>query len=345
MDIKDVLGAGKVLPIKKLLDVLSSAVGRVTKSYFYKRDADAKAYEIGQLAKANAEGLKIMAAAIQEVGFAGNVELKEGQLAITSSAQPPVMDEATDLCLVDRGQNRLEYQEAKKQLNIESVTAFAAEELNNEESVTDEPLDEDWTTRFFKVAEDISNEEMQALWGRVLAGEIKRPKSFSLRTLELLRNLSKEEAAVFTKFAKYMINTGNVRFVYDYENKKGLERDYSIKYSDRLILSELGLISSIETLSYKIAPTNSKSQFVIRCGKKGILVNLEPNIPISMEAIVLTKVGTELAALINEQPDENYLRKICKGLHKVGITLSYGDIVTTDQGHVLANIKYYNPSS
>ena len=36
----------------------------------------------------------------------------------------------------------------------------------------------------------MSSEELQTLWGRTLAGEIKSPGSYSLRTLDFLKNLS-----------------------------------------------------------------------------------------------------------------------------------------------------------
>ena len=46
---------------------------------------------------------------------------------------------------------------------------------------------------------------MREIWGRVLAGEVKRPKSYSLRTMEILRNLAKEEAALFVKASRFYI--------------------------------------------------------------------------------------------------------------------------------------------
>src|SRR5690606_25427708 len=119
---------------------------------------------------------------------------------------------------------------------------FAADDLRNEQSVTDEPLDEDWKTRFFNIAEDISNEEMQSLWGKILAGEIKQPKSYSLRTLELLKNLSKEEAEVFTKFAQLRITTANNNVIYNEDHGEFLKSEFGITFLDRLLLTELGLI-------------------------------------------------------------------------------------------------------
>jgi len=341
MDIKDVLGAGKVLPMKKLLDVLSNAIGRVTKSYFYKKDADAKAYEIGQLAKANAEGLKIMAAAIQEVEFSGNVELKDGQLALASSGQPPVSDEITELSLVDRGRNRLEYREAKKQLNIESVTAFAAEELNNEKSVTDEPLDEDWTTRFFKIAEDISNEEMQALWGRILAGEIKQPKSFSLRTLDLLRNLSKEEAEIFTKLAMLRIDAGGESFVCEFDER--FDNKYRILRHEWSLMAEIGLIFYNEDIMFKYQnDDNSNRSVLFKLGRFGIVASGEFNMVNHLSIIKFTTSGSEIASLITPLEEEAFILLMC---NRIGcysnVSVTYGDLNESEDG-IVNPINYNN---
>ena len=194
MNVNDILGLGKVLPIDKLIDIVSNSVGKVSKPYFDRKDVDTKAYEIEKLAEARAKEMKIISTAVKEnFQITGGIEYKDEKIAISSPKEHQVLITPS---LEERTQNRINYQEAKKQLNIENVTAFAAEELRNEQPITDEPLDQDWTTRFFRIAEEVSNEEMQALWGKILAGEIKQPKTYSLRTLELLKNLSKEEGLI-----------------------------------------------------------------------------------------------------------------------------------------------------
>jgi hypothetical protein len=64
-----------------------------------------------------------------------------------------------------------------------------------------EAPDADWVARFFGVVQDVSAEEMQALWGKILAGEIRHPGRLSLRTLDILRNLTTAEAKVFTSIS------------------------------------------------------------------------------------------------------------------------------------------------
>ena len=127
-----------------------------------RKEADAKSYEIGIIESAKTKAI---------------AEGKE------SEAETYI-----------RIQERLLFKEIDRQNNLDNVIEIAAEQLGQEKSINEEPVDKDWSKRFFNIVEDISDEEMQTVWGRILAGEIKSPKSYSMRTLELLKNLSKEEA-------------------------------------------------------------------------------------------------------------------------------------------------------
>ena len=97
--------------------------------------------------------------------------------------------------------------ESRKLSNTMAVIEKAQSHFTEGEQVSDEPIDEGWENRFFNIVEEISDDELREIWGRVLAGEIKKPKSYSLRTLECLRNLNKEEASLIVKVAPYYVNT------------------------------------------------------------------------------------------------------------------------------------------
>lgn len=349
MALNDLLGLGKVLPINKLIDVISGSVGRISKSYFYKKDANAKAYEIKKLAEARAEEMKIMSEAIKDnFQITGGIEYKDEKIAISSPKELPSKTEQfenSSQSLEKRAQERINFKQNKKQLNIESVTSFAAEELKNEQPVTDEPLDEDWTTRFFNIVEDISHEEMQSLWGRILAGEIIQPKSYSLRTLELLKNLSKEEAEIFTKFASLKIVSGADNFIYNPDNGEFLQNEFGIKLNERLLLTELGLIVSEKDIQFTFKPTqNEKRNDLICYGTKGIAFYRNENTPgQNIPVIVFTKSGTELSKLICQAAKLNYIEKICSSLKHPNVKIEYGDIITdSNEQIILLNKVEYN---
>jgi uncharacterized repeat protein (TIGR03899 family) len=157
-------------PIEKLIEVISQGIGTLYRPRAIKKEADAEAYKIQVLEKA-----KTIA----------NAENKLIEFDTLSAIEQKIL-----------------FQEQRKQNNIENIIEVAVEQIIQEPNVNSENIDQDWITRFFKIAEDISNDEMQKLWGRILSGEVKQPGSFSLRTLNLLKDLNKQEAEIFTKFAQ-----------------------------------------------------------------------------------------------------------------------------------------------
>lgn len=332
MKMNDIFGLGKILPIEKLIEVVSSVTGRLSKPYFDRKDIDTKAYEIKKLAEARAEEMKIISNAVKENFLStGGIEYNESGLAIISPKELPNSIDFVELSepsLEDRVQNRIDFKEAKKQLNLESITAHAAEQLISVPPITDEPIDEDWKTRFFNIAEEVSNEEMQALWGRILAGEIKKPKSYSLRTLELLRNLSKEEAYCFTKFGQLAIKSQNISFIINFNNEKLLKEKYKLRFEERLLLEELGLLTAND-LQFIISETkNNPTQIVFKIGDKCVVANKEANIPQQqIPALVFTKIGQELLQLIDANPEDDYIQLLTSKIRQKGVTVKFAKII------------------
>lgn len=344
MKLNDILGLGKVLPIDKLIEIVSNSVGKISKPYFDKKDVDTKAYEIEKLAEARAKEMKIIATAVKEnFLLTGGIEYKEDKISISSPKEIPAEAPQTILInppLEDRTQERLNFQEAKKQLNIENVTAFAAEELKNEPPVTDEPLDEDWTTRFFKIAEEVSNEEMQALWGKILAGEIKQPKTYSLRTLELIRNLSKNEANTFMKVANFAIKSAGANFLFTTNDENLLSNTYNIHYGDIALLTEIGLIQPGTFVNYQIVQSQNETQRVFTSGNIVIIAKVKANTPtIQMPVNVFTNAGNELIKLINPNPPFDYLTAVAKSIKSDNVDIKYGHILAWEGN----NIRHTQP--
>jgi len=326
------LGLGKVLPIDKLIDILSKSIGRISKPYFDKKDIETKAYEIERLAEARAKEMKVIATAVNEnFHITGGIEYKEEKITICSPKEFPLKSQQPilqNLPIEDRMQERLNFQDAKKQHNIEDITAFAAEELKNEAPVTDEPLDEDWTTRFFRIAEDISNEEMQALWGKILAGEIKQPKTYSLRTLEVIRNLSQNEANTFIKVANFAIKSDNSNYIYKGGDENKLNKDYNITYNDIALLKEIGLIQPGDFVNHQFLQQSVDTQRILITGNIAILVQVKANTPkIEMPVDVFSTTGNELLKLIKPIPNFDYLKYFANSIKNENVEVKYAFIL------------------
>ena len=126
--------------------------------------------------------------------------------------------------------NYVAAKETRKMQNTLAVIEKAQAHFVEGEKVSAEPVDEGWKNRFFGIVEEISDDELREIWGRVLAGEIKQPKSYSLRTLETLRNLTKEEASVVVKAAPFVINN------------ECIYKESILSFPERLLLQEIGLM-------------------------------------------------------------------------------------------------------
>jgi uncharacterized repeat protein (TIGR03899 family) len=326
MELNDILGLGKVLPLDKLLIVLEKGVGRVTKSYFERKDIENKALEIRSLASARADEIKIINEAIAESSrLVSSVQYKDKQVTIGSTPDTRLKAFAS---IEERSDERIKYQTLKGQINLENIVNVAAQELENEPPVTDESLNEDWTTRFFRIAEDISTDSMQALWGKILANEIKTPRTFSIRTLEILKSITNEEAQVFTKAANLAIHNENKPFLFRHRDVSIFLTNYGLSFDDRLLLIELGLI--VPGIDTNRTMYESKTEMINLFEYAGMIFRtIKPantpafNIPI----IRFSKAGEELLQLINPVPSNDYMHDFTTWIKDSNIQIQFANIL------------------
>lgn len=180
--------------------------------------------------------------------------------------------------------------EKRKLNNVQSIVSMTQEQFIEGEKVSDEPVNPDWLNRFFSIVEDVSDSEMQKLWAQILAGEVKRPKSYSLRTLELLRNISKEEALEIQDASRYYINA------------LGLctEQSFGANLLLQSKMDELGIICG-ENLTYHLMldPNNEPIDIII--GKTRFLRMYPKNkTTIKLRHYTITKIGEEIFTLTNK---------------------------------------------
>ena len=97
----------------------------------------------------------------------------------------------------------------REQVNLDRISKIAAIELRNhgalEDQTTADEVDDDWTDNFESEARKKSTEEMQLYFGRVLAGEIKKPKSFSLKSIKVLGEMDQNTANLFRKLCSVCV--------------------------------------------------------------------------------------------------------------------------------------------
>ena len=184
----------RVPALEKLVDYGASGVGAVAgpmlANWRASREGAARLTsaridaEVRRLeAKSNSESLRIIA----------DAQAIARQSIDTTSESEYSMVEITRNDIVQS----IEFQGRKRLANVAAVVEAAADELSDKD-VSDHEPNHDWTARFFNDIQDVSSQEMQLLWARVLSGEVQRPGSTSVQALSILRNLDQATARIFT---------------------------------------------------------------------------------------------------------------------------------------------------
>ena len=145
--------------------------------------------------------------------------------------------EITDLH--KRAAQRWIEEEAQRQQNMENITDKALPQLN--ENAKPDSVDNDWIVNFFDKCRIVSDDEMQGLWSRVLAGEANAPGTYSKRTVNSLSDLDKTEAALFTKLCGFGWHIGEiVPLVFDFQAE--IYNRYGINFNALSHLESIGLV-------------------------------------------------------------------------------------------------------
>ena len=316
-DIKDIAGLSK--PLTRLIEVVADGIGGVSRPLLTRRNASAKAYEIKTIAEAIAESQKLL----------GTVGYSAGEISIQSNQgrEAARLPEAT---LDKRVVSRMAYQEAKKQSNLESIVRCAADDLEGNEDLGPDRPDGNWTSRFFRIAEDITTEYMQVLWGKVLAGETRQPGSFSLRTLDVLKNVSQGEAEAFVRVAEIALHCGRDAFILDPDGGKFLKDRLGITFPDLLLLREIGLMVE-PNLAFSLLKIDQALQTVFSCGSTCIVVKRpagSPEIEIQ-QVLIFSEVGTQLLQLVDRKPaDPDYIAQLVALLQGDEVAIKTGKIAS-----------------
>lgn len=81
--------------------------------------------------------------------------------------------------------------------------SHAESEVKTNVNITD--VDDNWLEEFQDHAEKISDEDTQIIWGKLLAGEMNSPGSYSKQLMSILSTMSKADADMFVTLSSFCI--------------------------------------------------------------------------------------------------------------------------------------------
>ncbi len=172
------------------------------------------------------------------------------------------------------------------------------------------------------------DDEAQGLWAKLIAGEINHPGSYSVRTIEVLKTLTKEEAKLFQDIAPYIsFCWGDTSIL-----GKNFWRDNSnssLNFKKQLKLENAGLLASISlghggTGQYISLTEGIEETFGIEFPKSRALLHIRGKMnsstTFSIPSLILTEEAKEIFQLIDLQEDNQednqldpeYLKHLCQ---------------------------------
>lgn len=190
--------------------------------------------------------------------------------------------------------------------NVAEILAKAEQQFTPDEKVSTEPVDKDWMTRFLDIAETISDDEMRELWARTLAGEVKKPGTYSLRTLDVLRNITKKEAELIVSASSFLLLEFELLCI----------ENFALNLREKIALNDMGIVCG-ENLVRK-CPVGETPGTILLNRDSLLRIYAPKSIIIKLESVKLTTAGFEIMNMIQIHNNQKYISSLAAKIKSQG---------------------------
>lgn len=226
---------------------------------------------------------------------------------------------------------------AKKRIkeikNQKAIAGIAIENAKEGTDFTDKSgVNEDWLERFMDSAKFVSTEDVQLIWGKILANEFETPGTTPPNMIRILSEITPDLATAFRKICSMIIwifpltdqeeiERGFQKVFVPYNENEEALRTLGISFDILNELETLGVIK-IETVGNYITKGIDNKNVLICIGDKleVICEHKSGNIPIGN--VVLTSVGKALQKITESEDIPDYYNMIKKYLLSKNIKLA-----------------------
>jgi len=322
---------GENLLIKLWESLAEKGVGSLLKPWQIRRvgraNVDLRRYEMLALADAEREVEEIRSGRRKLEKAKYILSLTEGSSGgdtKTPTVEVPLLEVASRAAVADA---------MRKEINVAKAVLHAEADLRNDDAPPPEKnVDDDWLYRWRDYAGSVSADDLQELWGRILAGELKSPGRYSYRLLDFVRNLTKDEAGLIERIAPFVISSVVVR-----ENDSILA-EAGVSFDKLMELQELGVLSGIEALGLQVeysSDDTSKYVKLLACHGRGIIIQQDdPTKKFEIGIYPITVLGRQVLGLGNFSANERYLLAVGRHIKQKGFKVSIVDCVDAGKGMV-----------
>jgi len=327
------------------LDTIGATIGSVITGIAVPEPVQRNAIKaFGRLCTALVE---VPVAALEGVVAERRAESQARVKLISATADQLVAQLKVDPQLAEAASNRYAARIVRQQVNLNRVSAIALDELkaksarsgdvpDGAEGEAADEIDNDWLNVFETEAAEKSSEQMQMLFGKILAGEVRRPKSFSIKTLRLISQLETNTAQLFKHLCSLSVSLQapgghllDVRVCSLGGNAaSNALQSYGLSFDQLNVLQEFGLVIS-DYNSYMgygacIAHQHKIALPLVFEGRPYGLVpkaESQPGQDFRIHGVSLSRAGRELFPIVDIKPDECYGKALQNFLDKAGFTM------------------------
>lgn len=222
----------------------------------------------------------------------------------------------------------------REQVNLDMISQTATQEIrdssgspeSSEPDAQSQSINDDWLNAFEAEARQKSTEEMQVYFARVLAGEIKRPGSYSTRTVKILGSLDQNVASHFMRLCSMsLISQGYDTRVASLGGNAGDNalREYGLDFATINLLNEHGLVIGDYNSWYEFIPCialpGATGQAVClpftHQGRCWVLIPNSKDVidkKLRIHGVALTRAGSELLQVVRIERVDNYTRDLVR---------------------------------
>ena len=242
-----------------------------------------------------------------------DIEVADFKRRVESDIEIPDLNRRTEA--------RVAFESIKQQANMEGIACAALSYLNISDA-TPQDVEDDWVTNFFEKCHNVSDEEMQQAWARILAGEANNPGSFSRKTVNVMADLGKADAEMFRNLCRFVCTQWSGRIdiplVFDFYHE--IYNQQGVQFESCAHLEDLGLVKMEGLTSLSLI---AKPLFIVSYDEKTVIVeSTKEDNRVNVGHIMFTKVGAELSRICQAEPVDGFFEYVCDVWTRKGLTVT-----------------------
>ena len=200
-------------------------------------------------------------------------------------------------------------EEAAKQSNMENIVLKAIPGVD-QDNAKPEDIQRDWFANLFDKCRIVSDEDMQNLSARILAGEANNPGRFSRKTVNLVADLDKSDASLFVSLCGFVWMLAGNPHPLIFDTQHDIYNRQGINFVSIGDLESLGLVRVNSLTGFKIDPTPPQLRVSYHGKRELLTISNNSKSEFSIGIVMFTQPGRELSRVCEASPANGFFEYV-----------------------------------